>query len=177
MYDRAVTGHKACSLQHNIYIIVYILAIFIVANTSRKHAYIILIPLNWGLQGYTLFFFFFAQNIDCGYSLEPPRRGGSNEYPQSMFWAGIWKISEIFFRKFSCFGGKIFSMYLNRCVFVMRNWVKKSITAWQTVQSHMISGSALDLHCLQRYLKVLIIFLNCSEKNRFTRLTNNNPKF
>ena len=29
------------------------------------------------------FFFFFlyilAQNIDCGYSLEPPRRGGSNE--------------------------------------------------------------------------------------------------
>ena len=26
-----------------------------------------------------------AQNIDCGYSLEPPRRGGSNEYTQSMF--------------------------------------------------------------------------------------------
>ena len=26
-----------------------------------------------------------AKNIDCGYSLEPPRRGGSNEYPQSMF--------------------------------------------------------------------------------------------
>ena len=26
-----------------------------------------------------------AQNIDCGYSLEPPRRGGSNEYAQSMF--------------------------------------------------------------------------------------------
>ena len=28
-----------------------------------------------------------AQNIDCGYSLEPPRprRGGSNEYPQYMF--------------------------------------------------------------------------------------------
>ena len=26
-----------------------------------------------------------AQNIDCGYSLESPRRGGSNKYPQSMF--------------------------------------------------------------------------------------------
>ena len=25
------------------------------------------------------------KNIDCEYSLEPPRRGGSNEYPQSMF--------------------------------------------------------------------------------------------
>ena len=26
-----------------------------------------------------------GQNIDCGYSLEQPRRGGSNKYPQSMF--------------------------------------------------------------------------------------------
>ena len=25
------------------------------------------------------------QNIDCGYSLEPPRGGGSNVYPKSMF--------------------------------------------------------------------------------------------
>ena len=33
-----------------------------------------------------------AQNIDCGYLLEPPRRGGSNEYPQCMFWAEIRKI-------------------------------------------------------------------------------------
>ena len=28
----------------------------------------------------------FSQNIDCGYNLEPPRRGISNEYLQSMFW-------------------------------------------------------------------------------------------
>ena len=34
----------------------------------------------------------FAQNIDCGYSLEPPRRGGSNEYQQFMFWAEIRKV-------------------------------------------------------------------------------------
>ena len=31
-------------------------------------------------------FLIFAKNIDCGCTLEPPRRGGSNEYPQSMFW-------------------------------------------------------------------------------------------
>ena len=34
------------------------------------------------------FFFFFQISVhitDCGYSLEPPRRGGSNEYPKSMF--------------------------------------------------------------------------------------------
>ena len=29
-------------------------------------------------------FLIFAQNIDCGYTLE--QGGGSNEYPQSMFW-------------------------------------------------------------------------------------------
>ena len=34
----------------------------------------------------------FAQNIDCGYTLEPPRRGGTNEYPQSMFGSKIIKI-------------------------------------------------------------------------------------
>ena len=31
-----------------------------------------------------IFFHISAQNIDCRYSLEPPRCGGSNEYPQSM---------------------------------------------------------------------------------------------
>ena len=31
-------------------------------------------------------FLIFAQNIDCGYTLEPPRRGGSIEYPQSLFY-------------------------------------------------------------------------------------------
>ena len=25
------------------------------------------------------------ENVDCGYSLEPPQRGGSNLYPQFMF--------------------------------------------------------------------------------------------
>ena len=32
-----------------------------------------------------------AQNIDCGYSLEAPRQGGSNEYPKSMFLAKLEK--------------------------------------------------------------------------------------
>ena len=30
-------------------------------------------------------FYISVENIDCGYSLELPRRGGSYEYPQSMF--------------------------------------------------------------------------------------------
>ena len=33
-----------------------------------------------------------AQNIDCRYSLEPPRRGGSTEYHSLCFGAEIRKI-------------------------------------------------------------------------------------
>ena len=41
---------------------------------------------NWKFQQKIFdIFLIFAQNIDCGYTLEP--RGGSNEYPQSMFWS------------------------------------------------------------------------------------------
>ena len=41
---------------------------------------------NWNfLDKKSNIFHISAQNIDCGYLLEPPRRGGSNEYPQSMF--------------------------------------------------------------------------------------------
>ena len=41
---------------------------------------------NFHLKMFDIFLIF-AQNIDCGYMLEPPRRGGSNEYPQHMFWS------------------------------------------------------------------------------------------
>ena len=34
-----------------------------------------------------------AQNIDCGYWLEPPWQGGSTEYPQSMFLSRNKKIN------------------------------------------------------------------------------------
>ena len=59
--------------------------------TSRKYTYIILNPLKphfyivkLGFTGVYIIFLISAQ-IDCGYSLEPPLRGGSNEYQQSMF--------------------------------------------------------------------------------------------
>ena len=67
-------------------------------TASREHVYIMLTPINptfieqnWGLHGFTSFFLFSLKNIDCGYSLEPPCQGGSNGYPQSMFWAEIYK--------------------------------------------------------------------------------------
>ena len=47
----------------------------------KPHFYIV----KLGLTGVYIIFLISAQNIDCGFSLEPPRRGGSHEYPQSMF--------------------------------------------------------------------------------------------
>ena len=42
-----------------------------------------------GFTGVYIIFLISAQNIDCGYSLEPPLQGSSNEHPQSMFCAEI----------------------------------------------------------------------------------------
>ena len=58
----------------------------------KPHFYIV----KLGFTGVYIIFLIFARNIDCWYSLEPPRRGGSNEYPLSMFWAKIWRISKFF---------------------------------------------------------------------------------
>ena len=70
----------------------------------KPHFYI------WGLQGYTLFFLFLLENIDCGYSLEPPRRGGFDEYQQSVE-QKYEKISEVFIWKCSVFGGDFFYIF------------------------------------------------------------------
>ena len=53
--------------------------------TLKRHAYSkilkILQPKKGNFQIINSdIFHIVAQNIDCGYSLEPPRRGGSNEY-------------------------------------------------------------------------------------------------
>ena len=53
-----------------------------------------------GFTGAYIIFLISAQNIDCEYSLELPRQGGSNEYPRSMFWAEIWKYQNFFLKIF-----------------------------------------------------------------------------
>ena len=57
----------------------------------NKQRFLLVVKNENFIRKILIFFFIFAQNIDCGYTLEPPRplepprRGGSNEYPQSMF--------------------------------------------------------------------------------------------
>ena len=46
----------------------------------KPHFYVV----KLGLTGVYIIFLISAKTIDCGYSLELPRRGSSNEYPQSM---------------------------------------------------------------------------------------------
>ena len=56
-----------------------------------------------------------AQNMACGYSLDPPRRGGSNEYPQSMFFFS--KIRKIMYTPVNQWGLRGSKLY--RLVFAM----------------------------------------------------------
>ena len=72
----------------------------------KPHFYIV----KWGFTGVDIIFLIAAQNIDCGYSLEPPRR------------AETWKISEFFIWFFFQFLVVKFSVHLNRRVFVMSKW-------------------------------------------------------
>ena len=80
----------------------------------KPHFYIV----KLGFAGVYIFFLISAKNKDCGYSLEPPRRGGSNEYRQSMYWAEIWKYQNFYLETFSLLMVK-FSIFLNRRVDVM----------------------------------------------------------
>ena len=58
----------------------------------KPHFYIV----KLGFTGVYIIFLISAQNIDCGYPLELPRRGGSNEYPQSMFLSRNMKNIRVF---------------------------------------------------------------------------------
>ena len=76
----------------------------------KPHFYIV----KLGFTGVFIIFLIslLLKNIDCWYSLELPRWGGSNENPQSMIWAEIWKKIRVFFIWiFSVFGGKFFYIF------------------------------------------------------------------
>ena len=94
---------------------------------SKPHFYIV----KLGFTGVYIIFLISAQNIDCEYSLEPPRRGGSNEYPRVLTntQGTLWNTSRYSKQKYekkSEFLSELFyflvvkfSVYLNRHVFVM----------------------------------------------------------
>ena len=83
-------------------------------DSLKPHIYIV----KLGFTGVYIIFLISAQNIDCRYSFEPPRRGGSNEYHNLCFEQKYEKYRRFLSENFQFLEMK-FSMYLNRRVFVM----------------------------------------------------------
>ena len=88
------------------------------------------IPSSTNLLNCPRIFHISAQNIDCGYSLEPPWRGGSNEYPQSLFLSrnkrnNVYPCKpQFYYIKVGLRGSKLY-----RHVFVMRNRQELNFTS------------------------------------------------
>ena len=80
----------------------------------KPHFYIV----KLGFTGVYIIFLIMLKNIDCEYSLEPPRRGGSNEYHNLCFVQEYEKYQNFLSENVPFLVVK-FSMYLNRHVFVM----------------------------------------------------------
>ena len=70
--------------------VTYLKSVFLHSDlpTLRKHAYSNILKISLPKQNFLIknidIFHISPQNIGCEYSLEPPWRGGSNEYPQSV---------------------------------------------------------------------------------------------
>ena len=112
LYDINIMGYSSCITKTCLYNF----------DPLKPHFYIV----KLGFTRLYISFRISAQNIDCGYTLEPPRRGSSNEYLYSMF---NEYLHSMFIWKF--FGGK-FSVYLNRHVFVMVAYVDVEGKPYQT---------------------------------------------
>ena len=97
-----------------------------------------------------IFFLFLHENICCGYSLEVPHRGTSNEYPQHMF---SWRNK----KNINTFGIKKES-YQDLWMFLKYCWMSgQQCRPWSDVMFrrilHVWSGSALFAQaCLSQYL-------------------------
>ena len=113
--------------------------------------------LVWITHTQLIFFFHIsAQNIDCGYSLEPPRRGGSNENHNLCFEQKYEKKS-IFDLRIFIFGGFYF------CITSHLYW-----TSWQSFiqfsdyekKYHSERDISLaDIHCSRPSNKISLLIL------------------
>ena len=72
----------------------------------KPHFYIVKLWFTGGIHHILIS----AQKIDCGYSLEPPRRGGSNEYHNLCFEQKYEKYQNVCL-ELSGFGGEIFNIF------------------------------------------------------------------
>ena len=100
----------------------------------KPHFYIV----KLGFTGIYIIFLISAQNIDYEYLLEPPRRGGSNEYHNLCFEQKYEKYQSFLSENFQFLEVKV-SIYLNRRVYVMsigclvaKHCIKYCIKYWNS---------------------------------------------
>ena len=114
-----------------------------------------------------IFFLIFAQNIDCGYTLEPPRRGGSNEYPQSIFLSKDIENIKFFLVKFSIFTAEKNLCILHGQVFVMENLkINQNRTALEQSVKKLLWSSDI-IHVISLYFGGISLFLSKSHYLEF----------
>ena len=94
-------------------------------------------------------FLFLHENICCGYSLEAPRRGASNEYPQHMIsWRNkkniMWIPSLICSYGYAYGSGKE-NTQMN--IFLM-SWLRKKRMLWVLIRSTSVSTSVVYPQCM-----------------------------
>ena len=65
-------------------------------DPHKPHFYIV----KLGFTGVYIMFLISVQNIDCGYSLEPPRWGGSNEHHNLYFEQKYEKYQDFLYKNF-----------------------------------------------------------------------------
>ena len=135
-------------------------------------------------------FLFLNKNICCGYSLEAPQRGASNEYPQHMF---LWRnksfntfglkkapLTRVNYASNRCFLGEIWKvltfwmekhltksyMYRSICVFQVKSTRLYSYL-WQTLKSWIYLKLSLSVLLSPRLqiskIPRWIFFLSCNE--------------
>ena len=122
----------------------------------KPHFYIV----KLGFTGVYIIFLISAQNIDCGYSLEP----------QSMFWEETWKISEFFIWKFFIFLVVKFSVYLNRRVFVMDN--KKGVVCYNLLGTLKVLRAIFIDFIIITYITYIFTIFACTINIRRVILRN-----
>ena len=117
----------------------------------KPHFYIV----KLGFTGIYIIFLFSAKKHRLWVLIRTPQQGGFNKYPQSMFWAEIWKIPEFLSGNFQFLVVK-FSIYLNRCVFVMDSFF---LLFWWAILLFLISHSFLCFYGKKNKAQFIYIYI------------------
>ena len=106
-----------------------------------------------------------APNTDCGYSLEPPRRGGSNECPQSMFLNRNKKNNlypckpQFYYIKVGLKGSTFYRHVFLMCLFLVFSSFGTSGRLWLVIMAYLYNVTSVKT---EQYIKYSLSSPECS---------------